>query len=127
MRHLVHLLAFIAAEPPPAFVVENKCPPVFVVTNKMPAAPAAVATKSGYPVRSRWWTGCNNWQHMDSGEHRGKFSRTWLASLSWAELQSLHSDNHEGKVNWQYAQPAFVTRGVSSYVQPAAWCPPGKS
>lgn len=35
MRYLLHLLAFVAAEPPPEFVVVNKMPPTFTVTNRI--------------------------------------------------------------------------------------------
>lgn len=75
-------------------------------------AKAPVATKAskvasvltGYPVRpsSSWWTGCSSWTHMTTSVHAGKFPSTWLQSLSSAELQSVHSDDHEGKVKWAY-------------------------
>lgn len=57
-----------------------------------------------YPLRasSSWWSGCSSWQHLTGSEHTGKFNRDWLRSLSWAELQSLHSDDHDGKVKWSY-------------------------
>lgn len=63
-----------------------------------------------YPVRSSatWWTGCNSWQHMTAGEHAGQFDTVWLRSLSWGELQSLHSDAHEGRIQW-----GFVRRAVN--------------
>lgn len=64
------------------------------------------SSNSSYPLRpqSTWWTGCSSWVHLTQGVHRGKFDPAYLQSLSWAELQSLHSDSHEGKVNWQYAR-----------------------
>ncbi len=61
------------------------------------------ALRTGYPLRGSLWSGCPNWQHLDTGEHRGKFDRAWLASLTPSEVQALHSDDHEGRVNWQYA------------------------
>lgn len=62
----------------------------------------APAGKRGYPTRGRWWSGCANWQHMTRGEHAGKYDHDWLKSLTWQELQSLHSDDHEGRVKQQY-------------------------
>lgn len=53
-----------------------------------------------YPVRGNFWTGCPDWTHLTKGVHAGKFDKNWLASLSWEELQSLHSDDHEGNVKW---------------------------
>jgi hypothetical protein len=52
--------------------------------------------KHNYPLRGSWWSGCSSWQHLTVGEHRGKFDHEWLKSLSYAELQSLHSDDHDG-------------------------------
>lgn len=57
-----------------------------------------------YPIRGGWWTGCPNWTHLTIGEHTGKFDHAWLAALSNAEVQSLHSDDHEGRVKWAYAK-----------------------
>ena len=68
-------------------------------TSPVPVVPRRIH----YPLRNRYWTGCDNWRHMTEGPHRGKFDPTWLKSLSKAELQSLHADDHEGKVNWNYA------------------------
>lgn len=55
-----------------------------------------------YPTRGGLWSGCGSWKHLTQGEHRGKFDPTWLQGLSWNELQSLHSDDHDGRVKWQY-------------------------
>ncbi len=59
---------------------------------------------SGYPVRpsNTWWTGCKDWTHLAQGAHAGQFPVEWLKMLSNAEIQSLHSDDHEGKVKTQY-------------------------
>jgi len=32
----------------------------------------------------------------------------WLDSLTREELHALHSDDHEGKVNWDFAVPPEV-------------------
>lgn len=58
------------------------------------------AVRSGYPVRGSHWTfpGSGRAQlihHLQTGEHRGKFSRAWLDSLTYQELLSLHDDDHE--------------------------------
>lgn len=63
-----------------------------------PSTPQA----SHYPVRGNWWSGCRNWTHLTKGVHAGKFNSAYLQSLSWEELQSLHSDTHEGRTKWQY-------------------------
>lgn len=55
---------------------------------------------AGYPLRSADWTGCTDWRHLTQGEHAGKFDPVWLQSLSADEIQSLHSDDHEGRVHW---------------------------
>lgn len=65
-------------------------------------APARPATRIRYPVRGGWWSGCPSWQHMLTGPHRGKYDPVWLSQLTNAELQSLHSDDHEGRVRQQY-------------------------
>jgi hypothetical protein len=55
-----------------------------------------------YPLREHFWSGCPDWRHLTSGIHAGKFDSGWLKTLSWEELQSLHSDDHEGHVQWKY-------------------------
>lgn len=78
-----------------------------------------------YPVRGDWWTGPNGAsplgygdgvRHLQGGEHRGKFDPQWLASLNAQQLNSLHSDDHEGRVKWQYAKrPSIVSASRSTY------------
>jgi len=71
--------------------------------------PVPTQTKIGYPLRAACWSGCGSWQHMTKGEHAGKYSSQWLKSLTWQELQSLHSDDHEGRVKWEYViRPSMV-------------------
>lgn len=67
-----------------------------------PPADAPKAVLNGYPLRGGYWTGCPNWRHMTQSVHAGRFPVDWLQSLSWDELQSLHSDDHEGRVKWDY-------------------------
>lgn len=80
-----------------------------------------------YPVRSdwaanRWENWDHHWAHLTSGEHRGHFDSDWLASLSAQELYSLHADDHENRVKWQYVvRPgrAMVARRVPATYAPA--------
>lgn len=80
-----------------------------------------------YPLRSKWWSGCSGWQHLTTGQHAGKFDTDWLKGLSHQEIQSLHSDDHEGKVKWD-----SVVRGTSSTAKakqsdcPGGNCPTGR-
>lgn len=95
------------------------------------------AARVHYPIRGSWWTGCGSWQHLASGEHSGKFDQNWLRSLSWAEIQSLHSDDHEHRVKWAYVvRPSSIAyaeprrtksyRGLSySFGCPNGLCPRG--
>jgi hypothetical protein len=81
---------------PPALVQKTDH---FVVGNKM----------VGYPVRGSWWTHPGEIHaHLKSGEHAGKWSSAWVDSLSHAEAESLHSDDHEGR-----AKAAYVVRPVT--------------
>jgi len=76
------------------------------------AMPVAAALKPvpadtvRYPIRDKatWWSGCPTDRlaaitHMTSGDHAGLFDAVWLSKLSAEELQSLHSDHHEGCVD----------------------------
>lgn len=70
---------------------------------------------SNYPVRSAWWTFPGNTredmiEHLQEGFHAGKFSEQWLETLTWPELNSLHSDDHEGKVRWPTNRKKTTTR-----------------
>jgi hypothetical protein len=96
---------------------EPAAPPVVVVPEPT-EEPDPPPTLPHYPIRSRWWSGCGNWRHLTVGRHAGKFDHAWLASLSHEELQSLHSDDHEGRTKWE-----FVVRPLQA-VQPKAAAPP---
>lgn len=91
----------------------RSCSYVWQTQNKrvwVPAAtakPAAAKLKQGtwgyYPTRGRHWSGCYSAAHLVSGMHRSQnYDMNWLRSLDWNELQSLHSDDHEGRVKRQY-------------------------
>lgn len=74
---------------------------------------AAKVERQGYPVRGGWWSGCPNWTHLTRGEHAGKYDPDWLKSLSNAEIQSLHADDHERRVNSQYVVRPRTTTTVT--------------
>lgn len=64
----------------------------------------------GYPQRADYWSHpgvgkADLIQHLQSGDHhRGKFDADYLWSLSIAELESLHSDDHEGCASMQLSR-----------------------
>jgi hypothetical protein len=58
-----------------------------------------------YPLRKSWWTvngthpsRAEMIKHLETGQHAGKFPKSYLNALSLEELHSLHSDDHEGKL-----------------------------
>ncbi|MEM4359828.1 MAG: hypothetical protein QXT45_04810 [Candidatus Bilamarchaeaceae archaeon] len=74
--------------------------------------------KPAYPTRSNLWThpGGNTKEALIAHliqQHGDKFDRNWLNSLSYLELSSLHSDDHEGKVNWNYARGRVAPQSSS--------------
>lgn len=96
--------------------------PVCNGSGKKVSGQAPVSAFPHYPLRSSYWSGCPNWTHLTVGPHRGKFDSEWLKGLSNPELQSLHADDHEGRVKWD-----FVVRGEGSAAKAPAMqnCPPG--
>lgn len=89
-----------------------------------------------YPLRGGWWSIDRNWNHDRAFAllhmktvHGSSFDRAWLESLSQAELESLHSDVHEGRVHWDYAvRPGHsksepVVRLQSPQSSPQSSCP----
>lgn len=72
----------------------------------------------GYPVRGNYWSVGSNWSPsreqveyhlLYSSAHAGKFSKSYLDQLDWRELQSLHSDDHEGRVKWASVEKQVTT------------------
>jgi len=62
----------------------------------------------GYNTRTagKFWYHGGYWpqaRHLNEGEHAGLFDVGWLNSLSPQHLLNLHSDAHEGHVNWETA------------------------
>lgn len=89
---------------------------------------------SGYPIRGNWWSVDGRWRptrtrliaHLSSSNHG--FSSSFLNGLTLEELHSLHSDDHEGRVQMAYVNPSkaktqFVT--ASSVPSFGASCPTG--
>lgn len=106
----------------PAIVI----PPTILPAVEKPApkpAPVKVRpSRRGYPVRGSWWSGCSSWRHLTTGEHAGKFDAAWLQTLSNAEIQSLHSDAHEGRVKWQFAVRAKAAPARSGHYETRRQC-----
>lgn len=105
-------------------VARSAAKPAEHLTLRSEGQPAkSTPVRRGYPVRGSWWTGCPNWTHLTRGEHAGKFDSAWLQTLSNAEIQSLHSDAHEGRV-----KSAYVVRpagSVQSVTRSSSGCPGG--
>lgn len=76
--------------------------------------------KPSYPTRDArtWWTHPgdrtkpNIIAHLMSGQHAGKFNRETLEKMTLAELESLHSDDHEHR-----------TKAIAMAPKPAATAP----
>lgn len=107
----------------------NTCP-TCNGTGKVKHGETAAPEWPSYPLRNSWWSGCPSWRHLSTGEHAGKFDPEWLAQLSNAEVQSLHSDDHEGRVKWDYAvrgpgKAAAKPRPTSNC--PGGYCPANSS
>lgn len=91
-----------------------------------PQPSAVPAPRSGYPVRGGHWSIGSSWNasrqtvlaHLQGGQHAGKWDAAWLATLSHAELLSLHDDDHEGRVQWAHVRrPTTAPRPASQPVQ----------
>src|SRR5580765_5722208 len=102
--------------------------------------PAIVAkaepVRAGYPLRGNHWTHPGEIHaHLLTGEHRGKWPAEWVRGLTNAEAEALHSDDHEGRVKWQYVPGRVQTKPAPAFEVPAipksrtvyapAYCPPG--
>lgn len=75
--------------------------------------------RAGYPLRSSWWTHPGEVHaHLLVGEHAGKFDPTWLMSLSNAEAEALHSDDHEGRLKTEYVKRSAVQAAPLYYIVP---------
>lgn len=83
--------------------------------------------EGGYPTRTSWWTvGKKHPEkegmvtHLSGGPHKKKFDLAWLETLTRDELHSLHSDDHEKKVNWDYARKYVEPPEPEPQVDPEA-------
>ena len=105
---------------------DGRCSPVMQVEQPavtQPAPPVADRTKTQrvaggfYPTRGAWWSVGPTWNasrsvvlnHMIRTHGRG-LSADWLRSLDRAELHSLHSDLHEGKIRRIYVGSTDANR-----------------
>lgn len=77
-------------------------------------------TVASYPVHAQRWNILGNWNPargviinhlLTHPNHRGKFDRAYLESLSRAQLLSIHDDDHDQRVQW-----AYVNRRASSTI-----------
>lgn len=76
-----------------------------------------VKTPYPFPAAGRvWYDGGRpaTWVHLTQGEHAGQFDSAWLQTLSFDEVQYLHSDAHDGNVREEY-----VVRPGARYSMPA--------
>lgn len=109
--------------PPPLF------DPPAIVAAYVPAPkwdrPTLIAqARVGYPVRGNLWTHPGRiHDHLLTGEHAGKWSADWIRGLTVLEAESLHSDNHEGRVQWEYVPKRVVKQSLTTA---PAYCPPGQ-
>lgn len=71
-------------------------------------AKAKTAAVSSYPLRQQHWMINGDpspsretlLQHLQAGQHAGKWDATWLSQRTLDELRALHADDHEGHVQW---------------------------
>ncbi len=77
-----------------------------------PKAAPVIKARVGYPVRADWnnTNGDTLWfvppqsrvEHMAGGAHYGKYDRAWLQGLTHPEIESLHKDDHAGRVHSEF-------------------------
>lgn len=90
-----------------------------------PVGGALPVPQTGYPLRGALWShpGEIHDHLINAKEHRGKWDAGWIRSLTAAEAESLHSDDHEGIVHWQYltghgGRAGTVVNGPATPVPP---------
>lgn len=81
----------------------------YTVTVRVPVESAATKSWPRYPTTNKSIYRLNNghgahadWKHLTQGQHSGKFNADWLRTLSQAEIEALHADDHTNKVQWAY-------------------------
>lgn len=73
----------------------------------------------GYPIRSGYWNHPgSDGDHLLTGQHAGKWPRWWIEGLSHAERESLHADDHEGRVKWEYVPKEAKPTATASRREP---------
>ncbi len=94
-----------------------------------PEPVAAISRHQSYPTahrRANWSYPGNIRQHVLSGEHRGKLDPAWVAAQSDASLRAWHSDDHEGRVRWEYVvRPSASSSPPQAQPRAAVYCPSG--
>jgi hypothetical protein len=97
--------------------------------------PATIKRSGSYPLTGGWWSVEGVWnpsrdfviKHLLGGSiHRGKFDAAWVKSLSLAELQSLHTDDHTGRVRWAFVNKYGTAEPKRSAAKSEPVTPPRK-
>lgn len=85
--------------------------------------PTSVPKQAGYPIRppGTRWTGlprdhAGAVRHLTTGRHAGQFDPAWLVSLTWDQLDSLHTDAHEGQFR---GVPVFLRQSPTPVPPPS--------
>lgn len=115
--------------------VDSRFKMLRVANPKFPQNSAATAEpRRGYPIRpglENLRQPVNHAGHLHEGIHAGKFPRDWVATLSIPERESLHMDDHAGRVKWEYVpghqrQTAAASQRVPIYEQQTTCLGPGR-
>lgn len=97
------------------------------VTREVVTVRRETVSRSSYPVHAQRWNILGVWNvargtvisHLlTHPNHRGKFDRLYLESLSRAELLALHDDDHDGRVRWAYVNRRQSSAVVARSTQP---------
>lgn len=96
----------------------------------LPAKSTPMPATVQYPTRANVWTHPGSGreallQHLQSGEHAGKWDARWLATLTTQQLEALHSDDHE-HVALKKLTAAIADATVTSAPKPASKPDPPK-
>ena len=97
------------------YLLDNPGKPSSPVGGAAPDKSGSSREQSGiafYPVRGGIWSHPGSAAgHLLSGEHSGKFQSWYVNALSSSQRESLHSDDHEGRVKWQFVNKLTATSG----------------
>lgn len=95
---------------------------------------ATVARSGHYPLTGGWWSVEGHWNpskaflisHLTRhSNHASRFAkrRAWLETLSIAELQSVHTDDHTNRLKWNYIERQASSIPATSKVVYQSTCP----